>query len=305
MKNFSSITLLRLICCWEVFILHWFARLELRDYMWIWSGAVPCFLLMSAFIYGLRPAENQNWGMAFICKRWKSIAVTYYPFVIAVFAWYAISSPREMGPNMLSMTSELLFVTGVTQPLPGWGQLWFMQTLALCYLMLAVVGRSAKFSALLRQPKVVVLLVILTFIMGGVKRDGTFVYLLFYWLAFVYAHEILRFGKTVNAWVQFSAIIVLYAVFLLHYEDVFWYGIYLRYIHTCIIALLTISLTVRLVEGCKLPKLVCWLSSIAMEVYLVHHLFVFNYPIYVSLPLTILLSLILHQIGVRLKKCFR
>ncbi len=78
----------------------------------------------------------------------------------------------------------------------------------------------------------------------------------------------------------------------------------LRYFHTCIIAVLTISLAVRLMDGHDLLNQVSYLSTISMDVYLVHHLFVFNNPIYVSLPLTIVLSLILHQAGMRLKKHF-
>ncbi len=302
MNNHSSITLLRFLCCWEVFFLHWFARIGLRDYMWVWSGAVPCFLMVSAFIYGLRPKEKSVWGFRFIKKRWRAIAVTYYPFVIAVFIWYVINDFSNIGTYSLSLISELAFVTSITNPLPGCGHLWFMQTLALCYLLLAFLCSSDRWRAFFSRPRMVSLLVLLTFVVGGGKRDSTFVYLLFYWLTFVYANKILKYSKTISVWIQMTILVALYLIFLCHYEDVFWYGIYLRYFHTCIIAIFTISLFVRISEGKRLPKVVQWFSMLSMEIYLVHHLFVFNYPIYVSLPLTVILSIVLHWVGTRLKK---
>ena len=304
MSNFSSITLLRLICCWEVFLLHWFVRAGLRDYLWIWSGAVPCFLMVSAFIYGLRPIEKQKWGMPFIVRRWKSIAMVYYPFVIAIFIWYTIGDFHNIGVYALSALCELLFATNVVTPLPGCGHLWFMQTLALCYLLLAVICHSERWRYYFSKTSIVMTITILTFVVGGVSRNSTFVYLLFYWLTFIYAQEILKYSKAIDVWMQAVIIAVLYLIFFYHYENVFWYGIYLRYFHTCLIAIFTISFFIRLLEGRSLPKMVCWLSSISMEVYLVHHLFVFNYPIYISLLLTIILSIALHWIGVRLKKYF-
>lgn len=304
MTNYSSITLLRFLCCWEVFLLHWFARIGLRDYMWVWSGAVPCFLIVSAFIYGLRSKEKQVWGGTFLRKRWLSIAATYYPFVIAVFCWYAISDCNHIGIYALSAICELLFATNATNPLPGCGHLWFMQTLALCYLLLAITCKSNKLYTFLSTPKVVLALIAMTLAVGGVKRGGVFVYLLFYWLTFIYANKILRYSKTIKTWVQIIIIVALYSIFLCHYEEIFWYGIYLRYFHTCLIALFTISLFVRISEGRSLPPIISRLSSISMEVYLIHHLFVFDNPIYVSLPLTIILAIMLHWVGLVLKRHF-
>lgn len=307
MTNFSSVTLLRFVCCWEVVFLHWFARIEMRDYSWIWSGAVPCFLLISAFIYGLRYNGNggkMKGGLPFIIKRWKSLSIVYYPFIFAVFVWCIINDGANIQDYVLSLICDFLYVTMLTKPLPGCGHLWFLQTLGLCYLLLAFLCNSNKIYTFFSNKKIILALVILTFLLGGVKRDNTFVYLLFYGLTFVYANKIFECSKTIGISSFIIVLVLLYLLLSYPYEDIFWYGIYLKYFHTCIIAVWTILLFVRVAEGKQFPHWICWLSSLSMEVYLIHHLFIFKYPLYISLPLTIILSIVLHGIGIKLKKAF-
>jgi hypothetical protein len=39
-----------------------------------------------------------------------------------------------------------------------------------------------------------------------------------------------------------------------------------------------------------------------MEIYLTHHFIVYNYPLYISIPVTLILSMLLYQTSIYTKK---
>lgn len=76
--------------------------------------------------------------------------------------------------------------------------------------------------------------------------------------------------------------------------------VYYRYWISSIIGIETIVLFMMLFKIFQINKLnfiVVFGASISMEIYLVHHLFVYDYPLYYSLPFTIFLSVLLMLIG--------
>jgi hypothetical protein len=79
----------------QIFLIHYFAGHGLRDYIWIFIVAVPCFLLVSAFLYGLRRNDEIPLGKDFLFNRFKMLAIVYYPFIISVFLYYAIIDPTK------------------------------------------------------------------------------------------------------------------------------------------------------------------------------------------------------------------
>jgi fucose 4-O-acetylase-like acetyltransferase len=107
--------------------------------------AVPTFLLVSAFLYGLRRNDEMPLQKNFILKRFKTLAVVYYPFIISVFLYYAITDTDNIGKYGISLAGELLFLCNFVEPLPLCGHLWFMQTLILCYLTLYATKINYKF----------------------------------------------------------------------------------------------------------------------------------------------------------------
>jgi hypothetical protein len=85
-----------------------------------------------------------------------------------------------------------------------------------------------------------------------------------------------------------------YCILSLHYEDMFKIGIYLRYIQTCVMAILFIKLFMIIFSSIKNMSIITWLSAISMEIYLIHHLFAYDYIWYICVPITLLLSVVLH-----------
>lgn len=94
-----------------------------------------------------------------------------------------------------------------------------------------------------------------------------------------------------------GSIVLCYSLLSIDYARLFHLGIYFRYVHTCILAILTIILFLRVFKDIKSTPFITYSASITMEVYLVHHLFVYDYPLYISLPVTIIFSIILHKVG--------
>ena len=113
----NSVSLLRIFCCLQVFFLHYFARIHLREYMWIFFGAVPCFLLISAYLCGLKYGSS-GMDKSFLIKRYKSLSSYYYPFVLGAFVFFSILNPDQIVHYLPSAVLNLCYITTLTEPLP-------------------------------------------------------------------------------------------------------------------------------------------------------------------------------------------
>lgn len=103
MTKLYPITILRVFSLLQIFFWHYFAGIGLRDYIWVFYIAVPVFLLVSAYLYGLKHNENTVLGVDFLITRFKSMALVYYPFVLSVFFYYAVSDTENIGSYAKSL----------------------------------------------------------------------------------------------------------------------------------------------------------------------------------------------------------
>lgn len=296
----NSVSLLRIFCCLQVFFLHYFARIHLREYMWIFFGAVPCFLLISAYLCGLKYGSG-GMDKSFLIKRYKSLSSYYYPFVLGAFVFFSILNPDQILHYLPSAVLNLCYITTLTDPLPQCGHLWFMQTLAICYLGIYFLNNNF-FRKLFTKGAYIAILFFICCCVGFIYRGPIIWYLFFYLLLFFNAKRIQTFIFTPphfskNYIFLIGSIALCYSLLSIDYARLFHLGIYFRYVHTCILAILTIILFLRLFKDIKSTPFITYSASITMEIYLVHHLFVFDKPLYISLPVTIILSIILHTIG--------
>lgn len=293
MQKYNSIIFLRFACSWSVFFLHWFAKMEWRNYIWIWSFAVPCFLYMSSFIYGNRYNEGSTKHFS-IRNRFKSLVKVYYPFITFVFLWYLLTDFSNCIQYTRTYIGYLLFATDVVKDFPNCGHLWFMQTLIICYVVLFFLLQNPQLLKKLQNNTVQIVLFICLLLIGIVYKGPISVFLYFYILVFIYAPKIFEYGKRTKLWKQLIIIFSLFFMLSIHYENIFRYGIFLNYIHRSFLAISLIAITIRVFENKNLPSIITYLSDISMEVYLFHHLFVFSLPLYCSLTITLFLSVILH-----------
>jgi hypothetical protein len=299
MKRLYPITILRVFCLMQIFLLHYFVTIGLRNEMWIFSIAVPVFLMVSAYLYGFKHDEVTILDKGFLIKRFKALSIVYYPFVLSVFIYYVVTDAVNTGSYAKSLIMEMLFLTNLGKPLPGCGHLWFMQTLMMCYISLFVCSRMKFLEKWFRSDLISLLLLIVVILCGFIYRGADLVYLFFYLWIYYNAKRINQLSS--KALVYYSCAILLLGYFLLslHYEDVYKMGIYLKYIQTSIMAIVMIKLFMIFFASTKNISVITWLSSIAMEFYLIHHLFVFDFPIYISMTVTLALSVVLHFVSQR------
>lgn len=269
----------------------------MRDFMWIFKIAVPTFLLISAYLYGLKHEKGTVLGKDFIVNRIKSLSIVYYPFVITVFAFYAITDFENIQSYVIALTGSLLYLTNFFKPLPGCGHLWFLQTLMMCYLSLVLCSRFEFVGKCFRNNIIAFLLFIIVVLSGFIYRGADLVFLYFYLFVYYNAKRINKLSSYLLQLICIFLLLIGYTLLALHYEDMFRLAIYLQFIQTCIMAVIIIQLFMIVFRKTSNVPLISWFSTIAMEFYLIHHLFVFDYLIYVSFCVTIFLSFVLHWIS--------
>ncbi|MDO6739094.1 acyltransferase family protein [Wenyingzhuangia sp. 2_MG-2023] len=299
-KN-NAIVNLRVLSLLQVFLLHYFAGLGMRNFLWVFSIAVPTFLLMSAYLYGLREQNTVSLGWSFLKKRWWALSNTYYLFLTFVFLFYLVSDYVQIKTYIVSFLAGLAYITNFGYYLPGCGHLWFMQVLMLCYIVLAFFGKNSIVKAWFSSSIKTSFLFLGLLILGFVYRGNILVYLFFYMWLYFNANKLKLLIESMNTYLIVFLLIIGYCLLYTEYATNYNWGIYIKHFHTCIMALLTIGVFVKYkVLGFE-NKVIVYIGTLAMEIYLIHHLFVFSEPIYVSLPITIVLSIILHWLSNSLK----
>lgn len=183
-----------------------------------------------------------------------------------------------------------------------------MQTLAICYLGIYFLNNNF-FRKLFTKGACIAILFIICCCVGFIYRGAITWYMFFYLLLFFNAKRIQTFISlphfSKNYIYLIGSITLCYYLLSMDYARLFHLGIYFRYVHTCILAILTIILFLRLFKDIKSTPFITYSASITMEVYLVHHLFVYDTPLYISLPVTIILSIILHKVGSLISKKYQ
>lgn len=187
----NSVSLLRIFCCLQVFFLHYFVRIQLLDYRWIFFGAVPCFLLISAYLCGLKYSSG-DMDKSFLIKRYKSLSSYYYPFVLGTFVFFSILNPDQIFHYLPSAALNLCYITTLTEPLPQCGHLWFMQTLVICYLGIYFLNNNF-FRKLFTKGACIAILFFICCCVGFIYRGAITWYLFFYLLLFFNAKRIQTF----------------------------------------------------------------------------------------------------------------
>ena len=310
----NFITVLRLLCCIQVFLIHYFVRIGLRDYVGIFCGAVPCFLYMSAFLYGINKQKLD--GVGFFKKRWLSLSSTYYPFLLFAFLyiliWFSLTDQYiDLKSMILGMVCSIFFLPDV-KTIPECGHLWFIQTLVVCYVVLWTCKKNKFIKKIFESHYWIMLVVVLLLLSSFLYRGPITVYVCCYLWMFYNTDKMKNYVKEkCDNWivtlVHVAVLLICYSLYLLVDVNAFSQWVYFRYWLASIIGIETIVLFMMIFKLQKIRRLnniIMFGASISMEIYLVHHLFVFYYPLYLSLPLTVGLTIVLKKVGLRFRNFF-
>lgn len=296
----KSIVWCRCFCCIMIFFLHYLKRLDLEDYNWYLQPAVPAFLLVSAYLYGVG-RDSRKFGLSFLKKRWISLSQIFYPFLVAVALIDIVFGNYDPVDILKRLASGVFYLTNFGYYLPGCGHVWFLERIVECYVLLVVVSKFPNFINKLSENLMAnVCLIFAVLCLGFFYRGLGPVHYLFYLLTFVHAKKIEQLVKKIITIPLFLIVLLGYCGIYVNYKGNFHYGIYLWYFNVCILGFALVLICLKWLENVTPPKIVRWLSSLSFEIYLVHHLFIYDYPLYVSASITVALAFLLHIISEKL-----
>ncbi len=201
-----------------------------------------------------------------------------------------------------SFLVECCYLVDFVTPLPTTGHIWFMQTLAMCYIAMFAASHNKIVGKWFTSPIKLLLMFIIIIICGFIYRGAYMVYIFFYLLVYYNANRIKNMMEKINIIVLITLLFIGYLLLSTKYYELFHYGIYLQYIQLCIMAIVNILFFDILCRNCYESKLINKIGNISMEIYLTHHFIVYNYPLYISIPVTLILSMLLYQTSIYTKK---
>ncbi len=296
-----GMTWLRIFCALQVYAIHYFAGHGLRDYIWIFSLAVPAFLLMSAYLYGLRRNPDTKYGFGFLKKRLFAITSVTYPLLLAVFLYWSLLDPSKIHQLSLSLIGEMTFLHEIIAPhLPGMGHLWFLQTLLVCYIVMAVTTHVPLFEKFFTSIKTVIFMFGLVIACGWIYRGIILPYVFFYLLVYYNAKKI-QTWTSLGSWILIILICLHFILASLNYPSMFHQGIYLYYLQTSLFSLALIVLFQKYSFFLGGNNMVQYMGELTMAFYLIHHLYAYDWSLFSGLAITITSSIVLHWIGDKIK----
>ncbi len=288
----------------QVFLLHYFASHDLVEYVWVLRGAVPTFILISAYLYGIKnEKQDRIFGYSFLKERFIKLSVPYYIFLLCVYSFWCISDPKMIGSYTISLISELLYLTdfgSIVKPLPNCGHLYFLQLIMMCYLLLFFLNQTnmlKRGKGIWSNRWWIAVFFMALLISGLFFKRLYFIVAFFYLLVYYNADSIKKQAERINVYALVFLIVVSYIVyyFIKCHEGA--YPAFLFQIWGYIVGLLVIMLFEKCFRALPESRVIVFLSSMLMEFYLVHHLFVFDYPLYISFAVSLLLSFILSKVS--------
>ena len=266
--------------------------------------AVPSFFLLSALLYGYRTKVLDD---SFLIDKWKGLSVSYYGVLIVVFISCLIVGEYSCLGLFRGFISDILYIGGVPiigRHLPETGHCWFLTSLFLCYIALYLSDRHYKRSKNRVGDKYKCLIFI--FLAEAIDvlcfQIHFLVHIAIYISFYIYIKFRNNYAGTniLTVWLLSSIFVLIYLIAtnssLLLCKP--YYGTLVGYS----IAIPAILLAEKFYYIFKANKIISWICVLSMEIYLVHHYFVFDRPIYICLPVTILLSVLLHFTSSKFKQ---
>lgn len=269
------------------------------------------FLVLSAFIFGQLWNNNNRspYNLKFVSKRIVKLSRSYYPYLVFLFFFLYITQSNITYHQIITH----IFYLSWFDKIKGFGHLWFMTMIVLCYCGCYIVTKRAIASILYNR------VISLVLVIGGIGADYylskfnlpgyLFSYLVGYLLIFFNANELISRIKKINIWyniIQF-AIINSFGI-LMFYQDIFTTNPFFAYLLGMGCALSEFCFLLNICSKFPTSKIIILLSSISFEIYLVHEFFLGNYSIYryVNNPiiaffalvfLSIIAAIILHTLS--------
>ncbi|MBD5214421.1 MAG: acyltransferase [Bacteroidales bacterium] len=239
------------------------------------------FLILSAFLFGMSweakgyPVENGD----FLKKRMYKLSRSYYPYLALLFLLLYLS---EGFFSIRKIASHALYLPWFDK-IEGYGHLWFMTMIMLCYVGCLVVTRESFRNLSVRVWLIMIVASIpLDYVVSIKGLPGyIFPYLIGYLFVLRYSRKILelvrRIGTVANI-VQFISVVTLnYIVFSCYKLDPYSF---MSYFMGILQAISVFCFMYNMLRNASGSRIVVFISGISFEVYLVHEFFLGHHSVY-------------------------
>lgn len=230
------------------------------------------FFLLSALLLGLNVNEYKIGGgryvFQFLSKRVTRLLCSLWPMQI-VFAVVFYLAGIEF--SLTSFAANMLMV-GWFSKLPGLGHLWFVTMIMACYVTFAIIGYKPE---VFKKPAIwAVFCLPLHIVVAQMGLPGYFFLILLYCsLAFLYAQKIVKWFNAVPIWIIIvAATLINVTSYLLICNKMIVNGILMDYV-TTLGGFAIFVFMYRLFKVRTPKKLLCGISTLSYELYLIHHPF--------------------------------
>lgn len=279
MNRIIAFDYLRAIAILGIVVCHFCFNFRATIWLAGWLGGTfnVLFLMMSALLLGLawNKKGRPQYGLGFLKHRFGKLSRTYYPFLIMMFAFCFTVGGYSIGAKDVVMHFAYL---PWFDKLDGFGHLWFMTMIAICYVGVVIVSRLKLAwggQSWFVYSLVILASIALMFLLGRRGLPGyMFMYLSVFIISFIEAENIVRVAKKRRMMkvVLFMLVvgISLYAVLAYNMPDEITKLI-------CMLAAFSLfGLSMMGLNEAKSNKVVSFVAGISFEIYLVHHIIAFG-----------------------------
>ena len=278
MKRLVSIDYIRAFSILGVVLCHFCFNWESITGTGRWLGCTfnVVFVCVSALLLGKSWADKgfPVYKLDFAKHRFYRIVVAYYPFLIAMFLFLWITGYSF---RIYDVVMHFAFLPWLDK-LPGFGHLWFVTMIVLCYLAILLQSRWHRLTTCQEIMAVAVAGILHCCCLDKGLPGQAFSYLAVFLVTFNHSSQILDKVRSLNKVTFFYVtgillFVVSWKAFDLglydHYRFVAeWVGI--------IDAAMAIALMLKIFDNAPHSRYIDYTSKISFEIYLIHHIVAFG-----------------------------
>lgn len=277
MSRIVAFDYLRFFAIFGIIVCHFCYNFSETIWLGKWSGDTfnALFLMMSALLLGLswEHKGHPKYGWLFLKHRFGKLIKVYYPFLIVMFLFLYMAGVHFGVKDMLM---HLAFLPWFDK-LSGFGHLWFMTMISICYVAIFAISRlKVSRGKWLIYTVLVVLPLFLQYYLDKKGLPGyMFVFLLMFVLFFIHANDLIQFVQRYK-WVNIAFFVIVVC-------SLYWYNTGNWQEHSSIAKWIGIAssvsifgLAINTFQRVKKNRIVEFVAGISFEIYLVHHVFAYG-----------------------------
>lgn len=281
MNRIISFDYLRAIAIIGIVVCHFCFNFKEMAWLGHWCGNTfnALFLMMSGLLLGMawNKKGRPGYGLGFLEHRFVRLAKVYYPFLVMMFAFCYTVGGYHIGIKDVVM--HLLYLPWFDK-VDGFGHLWFMTMIAICYLAVVPVSRLKTLNGegdFWKYGLLIAVSILLQVVVSSKGLPGyMFTYLVLFMIMFDKASTIVDWCSKQNFVVTLVCAAVLAGTLVCCYCE--WHdgNDVVAKLLGVLAASACLCVAMALFRKVNENKVVSFISNISLEIFLMHHVFAFG-----------------------------